>query len=453
MRDIALALVFAGLMPVALFRPYVGALTFAVISLSNVHRLTWGFAFSQPWALIFALLTILGLATTRERAIGDSVKRYFPILLYLAWMCVTTAFAFERGEAVVQLEKVMKIHLMCVVTLSLLTTWPRIEYLAWASVCSIGFYGLKGGLFTLVNGGQFIVWGPKDSAISDNNHLAVGLVMLLPMMYWLYVQARRKWLKLLVAFSALMSAVSVFGSHSRSAFLGIAAMSLFMMAKSRHKLAIAALVVIGATILVPFMPQSYWNRMASIETYQQDTSAMGRINAWMTAIAIAKDRVTGGGFELYSPPVFARYAPNPTDIHSSHSIYFQALGEHGFIGLAMFLFILLYVWIQCRKVARLAPDTAEGRAQALLAKMIQVSMIGLMVGGAFVNIGNWDMVYYLAILAFGTARVVEAQARDTAKTPTAAGMMAPLSIAPVTPGIGSPPTLRNDAMSPHAHSR
>ena len=452
MRDIALALIFAGLMPVALFRPFIGALTFAVISLSNVHRLTWGFAFSQPWALIFALLTILGLATTRERDIGDSVKRYFPVLLYLAWMTVTTAFAFERGEAVVQLEKVMKIHLMCVVTLSLLTTWPRIEQLAWVSICSIGFYGLKGGVFTLINGGEFIVWGPKDSAIQDNNHLAVGLVMMLPMMYWLYVQARKTWLKLLVAFSALMSAVSVFGSHSRSAFLGIAAMSVFMMAKSRHKLVIAIVMVIGATILVPFMPQSYWNRMASIETYQQDSSAMGRINAWWTAYAIAKDRITGGGFELYSPRVFARYAPNPTDIHSSHSIYFQALGEHGWIGLAMFLFILLYIWMQCRKVTRLAPPTPDGRAQALLTKMIQASLIGLMVGGAFVNIGNWDMVYYLAILAFGTARVVGAEAKDR-RLANATASATPAPFGAPAGGMPAPNALRVDPLGPPAHSR
>jgi probable O-glycosylation ligase (exosortase A-associated) len=190
--------------------------------------------------------------------------------------------------------------------------------------------------------------------------------------------------------------------------------------------------------------------MATITQYETDGSAMGRINAWWTAYAIAKDRITGGGFELYSPRVFARYAPNPTDIHSSHSIYFQALGEHGWIGLAMFLFILLYIWMQCRKVTRLAPPTPDGRAQALLAKMIQASLIGLMVGGAFVNIGNWDMVYYLAILAFGTARVVGAEAKDR-RLANATASATPAPFGAPAGGMPAPNALRVDPLAPPGH--
>jgi hypothetical protein len=61
---------------------------------------------------------------------------------------------------------------------------------------------------------------------------------------------------------------------------------------------------------------------------------------------------------------------------------------------------------------------------ALLARMIQVSLIGFAVGGAFVNIGNWDMMYYLAIAALATVRVLDrakaAQASAAARDPRAA---------------------------------
>lgn len=416
MRDVILTLVLIGLLPVSLKRPFLGALMFAVISLANPHRFTWGFAYSMPWAMAYAGVTMVGMLATQERMLGDSIKRYFPILLYLAWMGVTSIFAFDPAQAGYRWTQVMKVHLMCLVTLSLLTDWERVKQLVWVVACSVGFFGLKGGLFTLANGGDFLVWGPPESAIQDNNHLAVGLVVTLPLMYWLFTQAQRKWLRALIVFSALMTAVSIFGSHSRSAFLGIAAMSAFLLLKSHHKFAVGLVGVIVAAALVSFMPDEYWQRMETIKTYKEDASAMGRINVWHTAINIANDRVTGGGFEYYSPRVFARYAPDPEDVHASHSIYFQSIGEHGWIGFALFGFIWLYVWSRCRRVIRQSMRLEDGAAMALLARMIQVSLVGFGVGGAFVNIGNWDMMYYLAVAALGTARVTDLATKASAAT-------------------------------------
>lgn len=407
MRDVILTLILVGMLPVSLRRPFLGALMFAVIGLANPHRFTWGFAYSMPWAQAYAGVTILGMLFTSERMLGDSLKRYFPVLLYLAWMGVTTIFAMEQADAAHRWVEVAKVHLMCLVTLSLLTDWGRVKQLIWVVVCSIGFFGLKGGVFTITSGGDYLVWGPPQSAIQDNNHLAVGLVVTLPMMYWLFTQAQRKWLRALIAFSGLMTVVSIFGSHSRSAFLGIAAMSVFLLLKSQHKFSVGAVGVILAAALASFMPAEYWDRMETIRTYQQDASAMGRINTWHTAIRVANDRILGAGFEYYGPRAFSKYAPNPEDIHSAHSIYFQALGEHGWIGLAMFLVIWLYIWSRCRRIVRLSAGADDGPAMSLLAKMIQVSLVGFAVGGAFVNIGNWDMMYYLAISALATARVLE----------------------------------------------
>lgn len=408
MRDILLTLILVGLLPISFKRPYIGALIFALISLANPHRMTWGFAYSMPWAMAYAGVTILGLLATQERQIGDSVKRYFPVLLYLAWMGVTSVFALEPEEARTRWVEVAKVHVMCLVTLALLTDWDKVRLLVWVCICSVGFYGLKGGVFTLMYGGEFLVWGPMQSAIQDNNHLAVGLVMMLPMMYWLYTDAKKRWLRWLIVFSALMSAVSIFGSHSRSAFLGIAAMSFFLLLKSQHKFAVGVVTVVTAIGLASFMPQDYWDRMNTIRTYEEDASAMGRINSWTAAYNVANARITGAGFEWYKPWNFARYAPDPESVHSSHSIYFQSLGEHGWIGLALFLSIWAYAWTNCRRIIKLKRrDTCEeGRSQALLAKMIQVSLIGFGIGGAFVNIGNWDLNYYLIIAALGTARAI-----------------------------------------------
>ena len=442
LRDLLLTVLLVGGLPIALRRPYIGALIFAFISLANPHRFTWGFAYSMPWAFAYAGATMAGLAATQERLIGDSLRRYWPMLLYLAWMGVTSLFAFERAAAQSRWIEVAKVHVMCLVTLMLMTDWTRVRQLMWVAVGSVAFFGLKGGLFTLQSGGQFLVWGPPSSAIEDNNHLAVGLVMTLPLLYWLYMDTKLRWLRALLLLTALMTAVSIFGSHSRSAFLAIVAMSLFLVLKSHHKISVMAIGIALAAVLVVFMPQKYWDRMKTIETYEQDSSAMGRINVWKTAINIANDRLTGAGFEYYSIPVFKRYAPDPDDIHSSHSIYFQALGEHGWIGLGLFLSFWAYIWFVCRRIAARCRSDPDRQGQFLLARMLQVSIIGFAVGGAFVNIGNWDMAYYLAIAGLATWRQVgspvtsEADEKRGGRKPRIPGQRALPSSETARAGIG-----------------
>jgi probable O-glycosylation ligase (exosortase A-associated) len=139
--------------------------------------------------------------------------------------------------------------------------------------------------------------------------------------------------------------------------------------------------------------------MRTIETYEEDSSAMGRINSWHAAFNIANDRpLTGGGFELYSPEVFARYAPDPKAVHSAHSIYFQILGEHGWVGLALFLSLGINAWVNSRRLIRFARAKPELSWAADLARAIQVSLVGFAVGGAFVNIAYWEIQYYEIVI-------------------------------------------------------
>lgn len=119
------------------------------------------------------------------------------------------------------------------------------------------------------------------------------------------------------------------------------------------------------------------------------------------AINVANDRpLVGGGFELYTRRVFAKYAPDPLDVHAAHSIYFQILGEHGYVGLALFLAIGFVGWLNASRIIKMSRSNAEHAWAGELARMIQVSLIGYAVGGLFVNIGYWENLYYeiLAIM-------------------------------------------------------
>jgi probable O-glycosylation ligase (exosortase A-associated) len=405
LRDLALALLLIGGLPVAFRRPFVGALIFAGLGMLAPQSYMWGFAREFPWSKLYAVVIFLGVLASSEGEWKDSIRRYWLILLILGWAALTTVFALEPERALTKYIDVLKIQLMCLVTLALLNSRERIVALVAVIALSVAFYGTKGGFFTIIHGGEFKVWGPMESAIRDNNHLATGLVMLIPLLYWLSTIPRRWWMRLAILGSMVLCAVSVFGSHSRGAFLAVGAMSLFFLVKSDRKLLAVPLIVAGMVASVFVMPEKYWERIESIQSYQEDASAMGRINTWTTAIRIANDRITGGGYEYYGLRSFARYAPNPEAVHSAHSIYFQALGEHGWIGLLLFLAFWLTVWWQCGTTRRKLPPGPEHDSMRLLLRMIQVSLVGYAVGGAFVNIGNWDFPYYLAIVVFAANRL------------------------------------------------
>jgi len=146
--------------------------------------------------------------------------------------------------------------------------------------------------------------------------------------------------------------------------------------------------------------------MGTIQNYDELQSVQGRFNAWWMCWNLAKDRFPiGGGFAIYEPDVFARYAPDPLDLHAAHSIYFQVLGEHGFMGLALFLMIFGATYWNARWVVRHSAGRPELRWANDLARMIQVALVAYAVGGAFLSLSYFDLPYYMAIAA-SAARVV-----------------------------------------------
>jgi probable O-glycosylation ligase (exosortase A-associated) len=301
----------------------------------------------------------------------------------------------------------MKIWFMTFALIFLINTHRHLELVVWAIVLSIGYYSVKGGLFTLLKGGQHIVWGPAASVIANSNHLAVAIVMCIPLAAYLYEQAEKRWVRWALIGGILLSSICVLGSYSRGALLAVAAMGLLLWLRSRRKAPFLIIAALMATVVVPFMPSQWEARMGTMKTYEEESSAMARLNAWEAAYNAAKDRFPiGAGFEYQSPQFSAKYAPDPTLVHVAHSLYFQTLGSQGFAGLGLLLAFWFLVWRNCsaiRKQTAYAPELAWARS---LASMVQVSLVGYFVGGAFIDTAFWDLPFYLFAIVAITSYVV-----------------------------------------------
>lgn len=424
MRDLLMLGIVLGALPFALRHTWIGILLWTWISIMNPHRLAYGFAHNAPFAAVAAGATILSLFITRDKLSMPWEPPVKVLFAFVIWMCVTTAFAFYPLLSWDQLNKVLKIQLMTAIAFAALRERKHIELFLWVNVLSIGFYGLKGGIFTLRTGGSSMVWGPPGGFIEGNNEIALALIITIPLMNYLRVVATSRWVRLGLLVLMVLSAVAAIGTQSRGAFLALFAMGLVLWARSHRKLTTGLIVVMVGLIIIAFMPGSWVERMDTIRTYEQDTSAMGRINAWWMTFNLANSRFFGGGFESYTPELFARYAPNPVDLHVAHSIYFSVLGEHGYVGLALFLLLWWLTFRTAGKIRKQALVREETKWAFYLAGMCQVSLVGYAVGGAFLSLAYFDLPYNILVMLVVTLRWLQ-EARWKTEAQGAVGALAP----------------------------
>ena len=189
--------------------------------------------------------------------------------------------------------------------------------------------------------------------------------------------------------------------------LAILAVGAYYWWKSNSKLVTSMVFVFLATLTVMFMPQSWHDRVDSIAEYQDDSSSMGRIRAWEYSIAVANDRVTGGGFGSWSLENYYRYGIYTERAFVAHSIYFSVLNDGGWPGLIMFLLILLLMWRQLHHVIKLTANDPERADYNFLARMIQISIVAFMAGGAFLSLSYFDLAWHFMAITVTLHRMAK----------------------------------------------
>jgi len=420
MRDLALSGVIVLLLALAIARPFAGVLAWSWISFMNPHRESWGFVQTMPWAMMTFLATVLGCVIARE-------PRRFPLnaltvlfVVFAVWITITSLAGIAPPERLWWMwDKVIKVIAGLLLTAAMLTERQRIDAMLWLIAISLGFYGVKGGIFTLLTGGKFIVLGPPESMIGDRNHLAVALLVGLPLMNYLRLQARHRIVRLVLLFAMAITVISAVGSQSRGALVTLAASAFVFWLRSRGKILSGTAIAVAIAAAIAFMPESWVQRMETIRNYQEDGSAMGRITIWMAALSLGLARpLLGTGFMgLHSQQIVDMVAPG-VKARAGHSIWFEVIADHGFVGFAIWLGILASgIWYSLR-IARYTKDKPDLRWAYDLARMSQVSIVAYMTGGSFLSLSYWDLFWTLLVILGATHALVTAVVREPARAET-----------------------------------
>ena len=258
MRDIALTVFILGSLPLIVVRPYIGILMFAWIGYMNPHRFTWGFAYAMPFALLVGGATILGFLFTKEKDKIPMDLMMFVWIAWIVWMNISTVFALNMDTAIGEWDRAMKIQFTSLLAVSLMQSRRKLDLLVWVIALSVGYFGIKGGIFTAATGGNYIVWGPPGTFFEGNNGLAVALLMVMPLFWYLRTRSKSKWAQRALLGAMLLIGLSILGSYSRGALLGIIATCTYLVFKSRHRVVLIPVMIIAGVIAITMMPDKWF---------------------------------------------------------------------------------------------------------------------------------------------------------------------------------------------------
>jgi len=390
MRDIAVVIFLIACIGAALYRPWLGVLSLAVFSYLNPHAFAWGSVRSLP---AFQILFLIVLAATIASKDRQPLPKDWRIPMFFAlwfFFFITTTQALVPIFAWEKLWLVSKIFIPLIFTLLLINTREKLFYLIITIACSIGIVAVKGGIFALSTGFSYRVYGPPATQFAENNAFAIAVLIAIPMLLlWLReTTSHRIRLGILTAIPLMFA--SVLSSWSRGAFLTMGVLSLMLIWHSKRKYLVIPLFFFGAILAIDYLPDEWFGRMNTIQTYEQDKSAGGRLEVWGDGWRhTLRHPFVGAGFEGW------RWV----SMRDWHSAPVEIFSEHGFIAFAMWLSLIIGT---LRSLTTLPRKTRRVEGMEWVSNycyMIRLSLVAYCVGTLFLGLSYWDILYQLIFIA------------------------------------------------------
>ena len=376
-----------------------------IVAFLNPQSFIWAGGDAIPWAMVVAIPSLAGLVVFSSGNWSFLAAREIVLMLILwAWFTITTIvsthtplFMHHAADTWYRWGFVGKILFMTLITVVIVCTFERLRWFVIVMASCFAFFVVKGFPFLVITGGAHRLYGPERSMIADNNDFGLALNMSLPLFFFLAQTETNPWLKRMWGAIFLMTIPAIFFTYSRGALVGLITISLLMVIQLKQRFILIPVIALGVSVAIMFAPESWRDRMDPTKKDAVDASARARLNAWAFARALAAEYpVAGGGFATFTPELFPRYAPNGADIHGPHSVYFQILGEHGYMGLLLYLSLLGSSIATARSII----SKAKRRGDIIIvhyANMFQFSLVGFSVCGIFLGRAYFD--YYFSIVA------------------------------------------------------
>jgi putative inorganic carbon (HCO3(-)) transporter len=347
-------------------------------------------------------------------------------ILFLLSAVLAQYDAVQSSLSWMWIDYFARLLLISLLAIKLIDT-PRRFVLAIAVISgSFGFHAAKAGLASVLGGGLRFSEG-LAGAFVDNNGYALGTVMILFLLVAAAQNIQHRWARLALYAAVPLSTLTVISTFSRAGFLALAASIVVYVALQRRRigfgLSLAGMIVLG--LLMAPIPEGYAERLDTIQNYQQleDPSALGRTHFWSVAVDMALDRPLGVGLRNYEA-AYDQYDfsggrfGQQRSVHSSH---LEVLAETGFVGAAVYTGLFAYaIYVALRVRARSRRPSMPPQVRYFLftsANALLASMVGFLVGGAFIALALNDLTWLTFALVAALDRLSQASYGTDAAAP------------------------------------
>lgn len=424
MRDLIFASVIVFLLPVVYRRPFIGLLVFTWLAYMRPQDLCWGFARPLRWSFLVAAVTMAGYFSRPRKEFYRRDIRSTALIALVLLVGASVLAGRERSEdqfnRYVEFAKVVGVALF---TTTLVSTPERLRVLVWVIAMSFGFYGVKVGLGGVLSGGSMEVLRGPGGMLEDNNDFSLALCMALPLLVHIGSSEKRPVLRRGVWMMVPLTALTVIMTHSRGGFLSLVACLGVITWRSRNRFMGFALAGVAGVAALLIIPDSYYERLSTLQNVEQDGSAMGRLAAWKTAIRMASDNpVLGVGFQMFRRH-YTEYASTPGEfVRVAHNSYLQVWAETGTIALSVYLFLIFYSLWRVWSLRREAKRYFNTSWIINYATMFEASLCAFVIGGTFLNRFAFDLFYhYVGLIIALEAIAYREMARLELRVPAAGG--------------------------------
>lgn len=414
MRDLMMLGIVVAWIPMAFMNGFVAFLLWIYTTLMSPQLYLYGFMSGFRYVFVFAGLAVGLLLLGKVKDRGQFIKdRSMVLLLIFIIHALTSALLAWNTNPIIpfRLEVFIKGMALALAAPFFLTSRRRLHLALIVIIAGLGLHGVLDGAKVISSAGAHNVGGIPGATLGDNNLLALGMVMLLPLTLYLAkysVNSLAKWGSIGVFSLCIMT---VLGSNSRGGFLALAILGVWYWWTSPRKLLSTVLVAVVVVGVIQFAPGRWFDRIATIKEAGEDQSFLGRVAAWKVSVNIANaNPVFGEGFDASQvSSIWEQYkhASNFIDIDipvnigfkAAHSNYFQVLGDLGYVGLILFLALLASAFVTRWQIKLLVKRVPGNHAWASdLSTAITLSLVAYMAGGAGVSLAYFELVYLQIVM-------------------------------------------------------
>ena len=419
MIDLVFLAFIAAVLVLGLRRPFLWVLLYVYIDVLSPQRIGYGIIQSVPVSLIAFVAAFAGWLVLDNKAGARFTYRQGLLLALLLYCWWSMGHAAYPEEAQVKWDWVWKALVFALFLPLTITTRLRFEALALTMVLSAAAIVIGAGIKTATGGGGYgslYLLVNDNSGIYESSTLATVAIAVIPLALWLAKHGtifppdwRVKLFTAALVFACLLVPV---GTEARTGLICIAVLGVLSLRDAKRRFTYLAVAGLLGAAALPFLPASYYERMATITQPSGDASASTRVAVWEWTIDYAAEHPFGGGFDAYRANSFEYDMPvtrgegNTVSVQTEqvvdkarayHSAVFEMLGEQGYPGLALWLFLHFSgVW-QMERLRRRWRGRVGPREdwQAPLATALQYAQVIYLVGSLFQGIAYQPFILML----------------------------------------------------------